>query len=238
MNILSIDFDYFQNVSKQQLQTYPDGIDLNTEMSETVWSSHYADDRNNLFNIGINIQELDMLKELLLKQSRQASIMIANSHSKIYNFVHTLVTDRDALSIVNVDMHHDFFNNNPNLDCGNWVGFLMNERQSTGKGMNFKWIANPVGLDAYGFKKSETQNIIETSLSCICEKSFDAVFLCRSDTWTPPHLDKYFTELCDVMLCHFDSVCVEQNINKPRRRYLEIIKMTNRIKQDMLIRNT
>lgn len=236
MNILSIDFDYFQKVSKQQLQAYPDGIDLSTELSETVWGSHYAN-KNNLFDVGINTQELDMLKGLLLKQSKDADIMITNSHSKIYDFVHTLATDRDSLSIINIDMHHDFFNDNPNLDCGNWVGFLINERQATGKGMNFKWIANPVGLDAYGFEKSETENIIETSLSGICGKSFDAVFLCRSDTWTPPHLDKYFTELCDIMLNYFNSVCIERGINKPRRKYLKTIESLNRIKRDMLIRN-
>lgn len=43
INILSIDFDYFQNVdSKTLLMHYPDGIDLPEELSRFIWASHYA----------------------------------------------------------------------------------------------------------------------------------------------------------------------------------------------------
>ena len=43
LRVLSIDFDYFQVVDKDTVQScYPDGIDLDTSLSTVVWASHYA----------------------------------------------------------------------------------------------------------------------------------------------------------------------------------------------------
>lgn len=238
MNILSIDFDYFQKVTKQQLSLYPDGVDINTELSEIVWGNRYTDSHYSLFEIGINAYELKLLKKIICNQNESAHVMIVNSHRHIYDFIHNLISDDDNLSIVNVDMHHDFFNENPEIDCGNWIGFLLNEQQKLGKTVRLKWVANPVGLKAYGFTDEETQCVINTSLNDITHESFDAVFLCRSDAWTPPHLDSYFTELCDLMTSHFYEVCMEQNINKPRHKYTDVIKAINQLKQDMPIEKT
>lgn len=42
LNVLSIDFDYFQKVSKDVLMNcYPDGLDLSTELSIFTWSGYY-----------------------------------------------------------------------------------------------------------------------------------------------------------------------------------------------------
>lgn len=45
LKVLSIDFDYFQNVNADTIRScYPDGIDLPTELSTIVWSGYYAND--------------------------------------------------------------------------------------------------------------------------------------------------------------------------------------------------
>lgn len=223
MNILSIDFDYFQRVTKSQLKLYPDGIDLDTKTSISEWEYCYAKDsldRNELSAVRINNSELRMLRKILFKQDTSIPVMIANSHKHIYNFVCSNVADNRPLDIVNVDMHHDMINHNDELDCGNWVTYLGNKRKAAGEKMGFKWIANPISLDVYGFTNEEIQNemknIVKNSLSAIKDEQFDAIFFCRSDMWTPPHLDKHFTKLCDAMMSYFNNVAMESNIDEPR----------------------
>lgn len=47
MKILSIDFDYFQNTTKETLLSdYPDGIDLPPFVSQVVWASRYIDENS------------------------------------------------------------------------------------------------------------------------------------------------------------------------------------------------
>lgn len=44
-HILSIDFDFFQNVTPETLEHYPDGVDVSTEMSTLIWSLCYANQK-------------------------------------------------------------------------------------------------------------------------------------------------------------------------------------------------
>mgnify|MGYP000147764941 FL=1 len=89
--------------------------------------------------------------------------------------------------------------------------------------MGLTWVANPVSLEMFGLDKDRKENrafrgIVQKNLSKIEEKSyaFDGVFLCRSDIWTPPHLDSVFHSLCDTIADHFNSVVMEQDIRKCR----------------------
>lgn len=59
------------------------------------------------------------------------------------------------------------------------------------------------------------KNIVQNSLSDIKDEQFDAIFLCRSDMWTPLHLDKHFTKLCDAIMSYFDNVAMEHSIDEP-----------------------
>lgn len=87
MRILSIDFDYFQDVTREQLNLYPDGVDNPTALSEIVWAGHYATSAKELNAIGIMENELEFLEQLLLEQSSDVPVMVANSHKHIYNFI-------------------------------------------------------------------------------------------------------------------------------------------------------
>lgn len=89
--------------------------------------------------------------------------------------------------------------------------------------MGLTWVANPVSLEMFGLDKDRKENrafrgIVQKNLSKIEEKNyaFDGVFLCRSDIWTPPHLDSVFHSLCDTIADHFNSVVMEQDIRKCR----------------------
>lgn len=132
--------------------------------------------------------------------------------------MHDTVSEDDELRLVNVDMHHDIVNNNEELDCGNWISHLLQEYD-----MGLTWVANPVSLEMFGLDKDRKENrafrgIVQKNLSKIEEKNyvFDGIFLCRSDIWTPPHLDNAFCSLCDVITDHFNYVMMEKDIRKCR----------------------
>lgn len=221
MQILSIDYDYFQKATIDTLKKhYPDGVDLSTELSEIVWSTHYANPRSAkpLKEVEVNWDELELMKEILENQKPDLPVMIANSHVHIYDFIHKHCIDDKPL-ISNVDMHHDMFNNNPQLDCGNWISHI--QEDYGGKNVGLRWISNPVSCEVFGLKEEsqmehEGQKVFPTSVSCLSDMQFDIVFLCRSDTWTPPHLDEGFNELVQTCINHFDKVIIEESVKEPR----------------------
>ena len=218
--ILSIDFDYFLQATKEAVRSFPDGIDRPTELSTLIWASHYLGGRQGSLarSVGVLSDELDCIKRILRKQSSDCPVMIAQSHVHAYDFVHDTVSEDDELRLVNVDMHHDIVNNNEELDCGNWISHLLQEYD-----MGLTWVANPVSLEMFGLDKDRKENrafrgIVQKILSKIEEKNyvFDGIFLCRSDIWTPPHLDNAFCSLCDVITDHFNYVMMEKDIRKCR----------------------
>lgn len=222
MNVLSIDFDYFQNVTKDVLYAYPDGVDNNTELSEFVWGGIYGGiNADKIKKVTIRKDEINLMKQIFSNQKKQMPVMITNSHKHIYDFIHQYADTNEPLRLINIDMHHDMFNDNaereiPVLDCGNWVTFIVNEYKT-----DFTWIANPVSSEIFGLDKIDTEEnidrMIPLSVNCIKNMQFDAIFMCRSDTWTPPHLDRYFSELCGCLLKKFGEVYAEKNIFEPRK---------------------
>ena len=240
MKILSIDFDYFQKVTKRHLLEYPDGIDTPTLMSEIIWASHYATAGDILNEITLLKEEYNYLVGLLQSQPSDIPVMITNSHVKIYDFINNHILPDERLNIVNIDFHHDIINENEHLDCGNWIGYIINKRKEENKKTKFTWIPNPISLEIFGienlFKENNLESTICNSISDISDKIFDAVFLCRSDAWTVPHLDIHFSELCQIINEHYSNVDIEKFIHKPRTAYkdfaTQISDVTNKIKHD------
>lgn len=108
-------------------------------------------------------------------------------------------------------MHHDLFNDNPYLDCGNWLMHIYNEIPNT----HISWVANPVSEDVYGFD-DKLKSMVLNTLESIKDRKFDIVFLCRSDNWLPPHLDNEFQELVDFTAKKFKTIRIDSQVKKPR----------------------
>lgn len=227
LKVLSIDFDYFQNVDVNTLRTcYPDGIDLSTELSTIVWAGYYANPKtkDKLNHVTILDKELKLLRRLLTSKNNtkvSTPILIANSHVYIYDFIHKYMNKFNAtdVNIVNIDMHHDLFNNNANLDCGNWLSHIHDDYKNH---CHISWIANPVSNLCYDFDET-INSLVENSIESIIDCKFDIVFLCRSDNWLAPHLDTYFNDLVKLISLHFTDVCIEKAVQKSRDIY-SIIK--------------
>lgn len=221
MRVLSVDFDYFQTTTKKLTKLYPDGVDLPTDLSEAEWGKRYAVDSQHLLKIGINHPEFSLIKTILKRQNKNVPVKIAQSHKDIYSFIKDRYNFSEELRLVNVDFHHDFFNKNEEVDCGNWVGHILEEVRAAGQRYNFDWIANPLSDKIYQFG-DELAPLILTSLQSIINEEFDLIFLCRSDNWLPPHLDTHFTALCEIITDSFNSVEYEEEVMFPRRCYEEI----------------
>lgn len=212
VKILSIDFDYFQIVSPELIKFYPEGYDYTVKESVAAWKDSYG--RADIGSVSINEEEMFLIKGLLGRQTAIKKAMIAGSHKNIYDFVKGACLGRDVL-LYNIDMHHDMFNKNPELDCGNWIGHL----SQISKQLVIKWVCNPVSEEVYGLNEKIRSYLLH-SIREIDVSDFDYVFLCRSDAWVPPHLDCYFDELSDFIIKMGVSVTYDEELNE-RRSLLE-----------------
>ena len=194
LNILSIDFDYFQKVDPETLYCYPDGHDFGAEMSMMIWAGHYANkhESERILKVEIDTDKIEKIKRIIKKACPVDSpVMICNSHKHAYQFIKQVYSDngrRGRVHVYNVDMHHDMFNKNKALDCGNWISYL--QRQCNA--LELKWVVNPISEDVYGLEEERFGHLLLHSIKEIDVTDFDYVFLCRSDTWLPPHLDVEF----------------------------------------------
>lgn len=195
-NILSIDFDFFQVVDKETIMDcYPDGIDLPTRMSTMIWKNYYENPRTSepLSKVSVDQEKIEKVKKIIQKSKYSIGITV-NSHRHIYGMIKQLYDPEEEISLYNLDMHHDIINENEELDCGNWVRHVLDEYEKT----RFTWIANPISKPMYGLVGEEVGKIQE-SLDCLEGLEFDLIFLCRSDNWSPPHLDGSFLELANTI---------------------------------------
>lgn len=220
LTVLSIDFDFFQVVDKHTiLNYYPDGVDLPTELTEFIWGSHYnsprAEEREKLLRVNIDRQLLIDLINIVVNNSYSGTkLMAANSHKHIYNFISDELSSNnyDSVRIYNVDMHPDYKNSNTKLDCGNWLGKAVKDF----KNCKATWIHNPISLELMAEENYKGLERRKT-FKCLEKVSPDLVYICRSDTWTPPHLDNHFNDLLYTLAEYIPRNKVEHSVMSIRQ---------------------
>lgn len=199
--VLSIDFDFFQDTTLKALTHYPDGCDYSTQMSEAIWAARYKTNAKELLNVQINKSLYQTMIQILKAQNSNVPVLITRSHKDAYGFIKGF-KKVEWLDLVNVDLHHDITNQNKELDCGNWIRYAIQDF----KKVNFRWIARKVSVDTYEIEESEQKDFhMSFGLSPLLNEKFDAIFLCRSDAWLPPHLDTYFDEMKKVCVSRFED---------------------------------
>lgn len=223
LKVLSIDFDFFQKVNKETIRNcYPDGLDVPTYVSCITWAGRYAYSGKELSKVKADTDKLSEIEQIIGNMRYTSPVMVCNSHKYCYQFIKDNydTSKFDGVELVNIDMHHDLFNNNPDLDCGNWISHVKEEIPC-----EVTWIANPISKSVYGMKE-DVFSCVKENFSEIEDKTFDILFLCRSDTWTPPHLDKHFDELLEYIKDNFVNMSIDSQIVKPReiKKEVEFIK--------------
>lgn len=194
MKVLSIDWDYFVNAScDDRLVYFPDGGNENMcEMLQNiVWGSRYMD--KHLKNFGVC--DIEFIKKVLLKNSSNANkikVCVRDSHKEAYPFITSKRKSLRDVEIYNIDFHHDVYDFNRGVDCGNWA------LRCFEMGANVFWLGREDSDDkAVKYDKGVLSRISEDD---ILKQEFTHIFLCRSSMWSPPHLDKYFIELIHFMI--------------------------------------
>lgn len=232
-HVLSIDFDYFQKTTEELLAVcYPDGHDLPTDISKIIWMGYYGDPKtkDKMKQIRCDNQKVNQVIRTLLKQPdiRDIPMIAVNSHKNIITFIEDicLIAPYEPLQVTNLDMHHDAFHSDKSLNCGNWVIYLFNHY------MNFQytWVQNPISDKIYPIKDEYIKNHtkITNDLTSALNHHFDAIFLCRSDIWLPPHLDTDFAELLSAFRKANKQLYTTSDISVPRdmARFIEDYKKT------------
>lgn len=218
VRILSIDFDYFQDTTRETvLKCYPDGIDLPTEITCVIWMNSYCKSSPSydlIRQVKANDILLSTAKIALNKQKYDTPVIIRQSHLEIWDEIRKRYSFGTEMYVAHVDFHDDFGNEGTRetiVDCGNWLYHVVKKYKA-----RLRWYTRNASFDCYGIKYNEVPAIRESLLPLLLEDEFDMIFLCRSDPWTPPHLDDSFDELVNLCKENFRNVDIEDCVSQPR----------------------
>lgn len=214
INILSIDFDYFVNATAEQRMTiFPDGHEhYGVNIYNTVWMARYGECPE-LENIGVVEDEYTSLinyLNLLIKrrQSSETCFVVTNSHKWIYDVITRDYTDW-PINMLHVDFHSDNYGLKDETNCGNWVNWLEKSLKDTHQRIwrvsKITWLGredSDTAEETRFFKTMKRgKKPLETVISDYFHNSVpDLIYICKSGSWSPPHLDVRFDEL--ISLAH------------------------------------
>lgn len=200
-NILSIDWDYFVAPKEDKYTAFmPDGHDFGIELSTLIWENYYSESCMKHFNVKkqlkTNPKEIKFINDYL-SQLMPLKTMIVNSHKHIYDFITNSVEEGDDINLVNIDFHHDYFYSvTEELDCGNWLSYIMDYYSDDSE---YTWIRR----EASQYDNIANNLNIITDLKKVVDilgMDVDLLFICKSYTWSAPHLDKRFATLFKPLL--------------------------------------
>ena len=190
MRVLSIDWDYFVGCSiRDRIVKFPDSGNerMGIALSSYIWQTRYAACPD-IEYIKVRQAELDKLKKIIDANKAEYFFICADSHMHLGEFLlHPDMEEKiskTGLSIVNIDHHHDMFGIGESLNCGNWLNAVKDKYPEA----EITWIRN---------EDSEVDNFVGKDSTLIEDAKlesgyYDAIYLCRSALWSPPHLDKDF----------------------------------------------
>ena len=199
MRVLSVDWDYFIDASAEYRVTcFPDGIEKNDFLDSWVWATRYLEEES-LRDIGIREKEYQEVSgKAAIWGSRSRVIAFCESHREILYYIRKYIFNQE-LEIYNVDFHSDSYPN-PEEDCGSWFRVL--DRGFPNPGNKYVWVAWEGESEVLSWQdwKATGRKEIVNSLNKIPDQSWDLLFVCRSNSWSPPHLDNQFTKFCTKIL--------------------------------------
>lgn len=192
VNLVSIDWDYLVDAdSMKRLMSFPDGGEISPMLDRIIWATHYATD-SSLADVGVLTSELDTIVEHL--QGYSGPMMVANSHRYAYELFMD-IADGQPMGLINIDFHHDVYNDNEGLDCGNWVARLFEDNPHPEN--YYTWLGWP-DSDAPSDEPSY-MSMVTSMDSLIWPDRIDGVFIARSNMWAPPHLDSEFSRMVTLV---------------------------------------
>lgn len=214
---LSIDWDYFIDASAvERALKFPDGGNENLplDIQSIIWQIRYHDNPD-ILSIKVH-DHFSRIIKVLAKflmftprnpvDSKHKVLASKNiSHKYAYQFILDRTQPGEHFEVYNIDFHHDMYYYSDSCDpvnCGNWVRELLKERP----GMQYYWVKREDSETSLLGGDEIPENII-VPFEKVEEQDFDYVFMCRSDMWSPPHLDSKFEVLCNLF--HLSAIKAE-----------------------------
>lgn len=201
LRVLSVDWDFFVDAAMSvRMSEFPDGGNENlpSQVRNVVWAGRYVN--GNLDGISAK-SELDDFVDALQNSILDAPpkvVWVVDSHKHLYDVVLKQLTElgKDSIQLVNIDFHHDVYDLGGNeIDCGNWLRYVARDFYHPDN--DFLWIGQEdserEALDVFN-RSSKTTVRFSSDLdsASIADTKWDVVYICRSDMWSPPHLDDSF----------------------------------------------
>ena len=235
-NILSIDWDYFIDISKSDKVLYfPDGGEYISQLMNQIWVQRYVfENKDKMEKVYIEKDKINILTDWLKKvepQLKNTELYVTLGHQDIAGMIMDKIDLKDDLNIVNIDDHHDSYGNEEvieekQVNCGNWVNFLENR----GYNMKIDWIHRKDS----DFDKEKLNKIITPTLEYEKFKYQipDYIFLCKSPGFSPPHLDIEFINLFSKIFEYVkESYMFTDEVMQDR--YREIKKMAEEKEKEL-----
>lgn len=173
---------------------FPDGmVERGVELSSIIWANYYSNPE--IYNkLTLKIDEYNELCGLIDNLDSNPSMMIVNDHKYIYDFVKKLgYTD---FEIWNVDFHSDVYNMGEEVNCGNWGNKLLSEYKNS----KIVWVHDEEEFEyPCELSPEEESRFYIADYSEMLIQEYDAIFICKSNGFSPPHLDMYFDGLVECI---------------------------------------
>jgi hypothetical protein len=196
MKILSVDWDYFVDANEDfRFMHFPDGNNtIIPRVQDIIWASKYMTDWN--LDVKILVPQLDILKTVLYDRYSPLPAGAGVEHDGILKFIKERT--KGQVEIYNIDFHHDAqsIQKGDVPHCGNWLSAL-HMRKKLKKAI---WIRHEPHYTDVRQKLPYWLTI--DKIDIIKNIEFDAMFLCHSPAWSPPHLDSDFISTFYSMFDH------------------------------------
>lgn len=200
---ISLDWDYFiKATAEDRASLFPDGgiENLPESVKSVIWDSHYSG-KSALKKVR-TVSELTDIKKYIAGNKFEEALVV-ESHRYMYDFVMRSTDEDSVFKVINVDFHHDYYqfgeeDEFEEVNCGNWVIKLLKKY----KNMKYTWVCREDSDLDTDFEIPECVSIetdLNKVLSEISKEDELYIFLCRSDMWSPPHLDSKFTALAEAI---------------------------------------
>lgn len=187
MNLLSIDWDYFFDASSAvRMECFQPvaSEDYGDNFTMFAWAACYGEHGERLTGIGVK----PVLADVLRLVPETAPLYIYRSHLHAYDVFSKFARKKDRITLLHIDEHPDTTQDgSKNLHCGNWLLRFM--ASHTNRDNRFVWLSNGAYTGDCPKNLEVCTSIDGTGLSDI---RWDAVYIARSDVWSPPHLDSSF----------------------------------------------
>ncbi len=186
MNVLSIDFDYFVDASREVRDTcFPQAED-DQDLDEVLrrWDICY-ERYPAIRDIGMTV-EFGWMQRFLrgILQKKGADVVIRDSHRELYDAVRERADTVERL--VNVDFHHDWYcmYGGGKVTCANWLRKLVEDVPCEPDILWVKRKDSETGCLEGEFPWRMTEDI----RAVMEREDYTLIYLCYSPEWTPPHL--------------------------------------------------